>query len=154
MSIMKRSGMKFVRYWLPAIVFASLIFGLSSIPGDGLPQMPIDWKILPAWIANHPDKIAHGLFYSIFGWLCLRAVTGGTEIRFPLAAIISLLIASGYGASDECHQFFVPHRSCDIWDWVADSVGSSIAIAILYPIYSRKSRTGQSSRYDSIQSAV
>jgi VanZ family protein len=132
--------MIFLRYWLPLVTYALGIFGLSSIPGDGLPPMPLDISFLPEFIANNPDKIAHALMYGILGWLSLRAVARGANVAFPLAAILAFFIASTYGATDEFHQMFVPKRSSTVGDWVADSVGSFLAIAILYPIYSgRKS---------------
>lgn len=127
--------MIFLRYWLPLIGYMMVIFYLSSIPGDGFPPLPLDIHGLPELIANHPDKIAHAIIYGLLGWLSLRSVVRGAQVRLPRAAILAFLIASVYGATDEFHQMFVPKRSADIFDWIADSVGSFLAIALLYPIY-------------------
>jgi len=37
----------------------------------------------------------------------------------------SLLSAAFYGMTDEIHQYFVPGRSADPWDWLADTVGAN-----------------------------
>lgn len=130
--------MRSIRHWIPAILYAALIFVLSSIPGDGLPVIPFGLDFLPAWIARHPDKIIHAIEYGILGWLCLHAVARGSPLRFPAAALAALLLASAYGASDEWHQGFVPNRRCDVGDWMADTTGSLLAILILYRFYSRR----------------
>jgi VanZ family protein len=53
--------------------------------------------------------------------------------------MVTVIAAALYGASDEFHQYFVPHRSCDAADWAADLLGGSAA-AVLYYIYeSRRS---------------
>jgi VanZ family protein len=47
----------------------------------------------------------------------------------PLWAQITpaLLYCLLYGATDEIHQYFVPSRSCDIFDWFADATGALLA---------------------------
>ncbi len=137
--------MKLLHYWIPLFVFAALIFGLSSIPGDNIPPVPIQGDFFPSWIpqwltswiTSHPDKIAHGILYAVFGWLCLRTLTHGTRIPFPQAAVFAFIISIAYGATDEWHQYFVPKRACDFNDWLADVAGSLFAILVFYRIYSK-----------------
>lgn len=133
--------MKFARYWLPLLAYAGLIFGLSSIPGDGFPPVHLEGSLIPRVIAENPDKILHVVIYAILGWLTLRAVRMGSTLAF--AEIYTFLLVSTYGATDELHQFFVPKRSCDLWDWVADSVGGFIAILILSRLYAHRARLYQ-----------
>jgi VanZ family protein len=48
---------------------------------------------------------------------------------------ISVAIAALYGIIDEVHQYFVPGRESDVWDWLADSIGAvlgSLAILLLF----------------------
>ncbi|MBM2835248.1 MAG: VanZ like family protein [Candidatus Brocadiaceae bacterium] len=40
---------------------------------------------------------------------------------------LSIGIASLYGISDEFHQSFTPHRSVDVFDWLADTAGAVAA---------------------------
>jgi len=37
-----------------------------------------------------------------------------------------------YGATDEFHQYFVPNRSAEVQDWLADIFGAVIAAFIIY----------------------
>ena len=43
------------------------------------------------------------------------------------AALLALLITAAYGAFDEFHQSFTPTRSVDIFDWLADAAGGTLA---------------------------
>jgi VanZ family protein len=36
------------------------------------------------------------------------------------------MCASFYGLTDEFHQRFTVHRSCDIHDWYADTLGACV----------------------------
>lgn len=141
--------MRHFRAWFPAIVSAILIFIFSSIPGDVFPPITGDEGILPLWIENqcplwvihHPDKMVHVALYAIFGWLCFCAILQNRPTPFLQAAFLAFVITSLYGASDEWHQSFVPNRSCDFWDWIADCTGSLGAMGLLYPIYRKKDRS-------------
>ncbi len=70
------------------------------------------------------DKIAH---FSVYGLLATLLVRLG---RGPRSVVLALLATSLYGASDEWHQYFVPGRSCELGDWVADTLGGALAIAL------------------------
>ena len=48
------------------------------------------------------------------------------------AAVYAIAFSILFAISDEIHQHFTPSRECDLWDVVADSVGSSFAILISY----------------------
>jgi VanZ family protein len=70
------------------------------------------------------DKFAHFAVYGLLATLVCR-LSHGWQMAFW-----SLLVVSGYGASDEWHQSFVPGRSSDVRDWIADTAGAAIAIAL------------------------
>jgi VanZ family protein len=108
--------MKRVVRWVPAIAWASLIFFLSAQE-----TLPV---VLPF---NFADKVEHAGFYGIF---CALIIVGlGTLKRKHLIA--AAIITSLYGCSDEIHQMFVPGRSPDVLDWIADSVGASVTAYVL-----------------------
>jgi VanZ family protein len=44
---------------------------------------------------------------------------------------VSLVLSSLYGVSDEFHQSFVPGRTPDVHDWMADTWGAAMAILVL-----------------------
>jgi VanZ family protein len=82
---------------------------------------------------NVSDKVAHAFGYSLLGALIARAAAGG--FPRPLAshaAVLSVAMAVLYGASDEFHQRFVPGRSADVADLIADAVGATIAVAAVW----------------------
>ena len=66
--------------------------------------------------------------YGILSYLIIRALTG-SEVKWPRGKLIVLAVifATLYGASDEIHQIFVPARSADIFDFLADFIGASAA---------------------------
>jgi VanZ family protein len=106
---------KRVAAWLPSLLWASLIFYLSS--RSEMPEPSF-------WLPPFADKIVHAGLYAILAGLLYPAfrLGGFNPIR---AACLALLFASLFGATDEWHQSFVAKRSSDVWDWVADTVGAS-----------------------------
>ncbi len=114
----------FAWFQLPLFLWALAIFVASSIPGADFPDSPI---------FSH-DKILHFIVYFGFGYLLERALYN--QNRFPMLArhshLATLLIAVLYGASDEFHQFFVPGRTMDIFDLMADTTGAAVAIAVVW----------------------
>jgi VanZ family protein len=104
-----------MRAYLPALAWAALIIALSSRPS------------LPVSLESGSDKIAHFLAYAVFGWLIARA--------FAFAGIHALAaVAVGvlFGATDEWHQSFVPGRSAEVGDWVADSLGIVTGVSLYH----------------------
>jgi VanZ family protein len=47
--------------------------------------------------------------------------------------MLALISTSVYGATDEWHQAFVPLRTSDVRDWIADTTGGALAI-LLYAL--------------------
>ncbi len=95
------------------VLYAAGIFYLSSQPSPDIPP-PFPYF----------DKLVHFGLYTGFAFFVARAMAvqrGGVD-RFTIW--IAIVIASLYGASDEAHQYLVPTRSCDVWDWVMDLLGS------------------------------
>jgi VanZ family protein len=107
-----------VSLWLPPIVYMAVIFHLSS-ESQPLPQLTEH-----VW-----DKLLHTIEYAGLGVLFFRALFGeGLRIRAATAATIVLV--SSYGASDEWHQWFVPMRSSDVYDWLTDTLAGVIGAAV------------------------
>jgi len=70
------------------------------------------------------DKIAHFGFYGVAGFLFVlwRRETGaGAAAAVIWAAIFAALL----GAVDEVHQQWIPGRSMELLDWVADVAGGT-----------------------------
>jgi VanZ family protein len=110
-----------------AILWAALIFGLSSIPGSGFPAHP-----------NVLNVGAHFCEYLILAVLIALAFNSPNR-AFWKTALIALIIASLYGASDEVHQLFTPGRFSDPLDWVTDTLGALVgAAATIWILSARK----------------
>jgi VanZ family protein len=99
--------------WLPPILWASLIFYLSSIPQLEVTSEPV-WNFLTR-------KLAHIGEYAILGFLVSRALNW----RHPqLALVLSFL----YAVSDEWHQTLVPTRTGKVADLVFDLFGIILGV--------------------------
>ncbi len=108
--------MEGLRRWGPVVVWAAVIFVLSSIPGRSFPDI--------AGVVG-VDKLAHMGVFGVLGFLVARAVGGGGARAFLVAAIV----ASAYGAVDELHQQLTPGRDSSVWDFVADTLGGAVGAA-------------------------
>jgi len=76
-----------------------------------------------------PDKLQHAVEYFGFGVVVFRAVAGGLGAQVTAARVnATMLIVALYAISDELHQLFVPLRTADVRDVVADVAGGSIAL--------------------------
>jgi len=109
-----------VRVWGPAWATMVLIFVLSSISGLG----PIPGGV--------DDGVAHALQYAVLAALLLRGLAGarwrGVKVR---AAALAVLLATLYGVTDEAHQWFVPGRTAEVTDLVADAIGAAVAAGVI-----------------------
>jgi len=98
---------KFIILWLPVIIWAGLIFYLSSIP-DLKTGLETFWDIILR-------KMAHIVEYGILFLLLAKAMK--KPLIWPI--ILSIL----YAISDEFHQSFVPGRNMALLDVYFDSAG-------------------------------
>jgi VanZ family protein len=90
----------------------ALIFYVSSLHEAPLPQ-------------GVSDKSAHWLGYTGFSVTIVRALAGGLPRRISVrTAMVAVVIAVAYGASDEFHQMFVAGRSAELADLAADALGA------------------------------
>jgi VanZ family protein len=71
------------------------------------------------------DKLLHTSEYAVLAGLLGRALIG-EGIGYGRACVLAVLVASTYGATDEYHQWFVPMRTSDVRDWLADTIGAAI----------------------------
>lgn len=102
-----------IAFWRCVALFGiCLELWASSKPGNEV-GIPVPW-----------DKVVHGSAYAILAFtLCL----GAGKWRQRACWAVPLFIAL-FAASDEWHQSFVPGRSCDPKDWMADMTGTTLAV--------------------------
>lgn len=116
-----------VRQWGPPIFWAAFILLLTSIPGSDIPHVGF-------LSFRASDKLVHGTMYGIFAWQATRSLlrAGRPMIRTVLLVMLGIAL---FGALDEWHQQFIPGRSMELFDWMADLTGATIGtvVAILAP---------------------
>src|SRR5215470_5948965 len=94
--------------WLPPVLAMAIIYSFSASSNP-----------LPAVTAHVWDKLLHATAYAGLAVLFARALSA-EGFAGPVLLTMAILLTSGYGATDEYHQRFVPNRQSDVADWLAD----------------------------------
>lgn len=99
--------------WALAALWALVLFlqSSSSTAGSFLARFP-----------DGADKVAHAAAYGVLGAF-LTLATG----RIWLATLLAL----AFGVTDEFHQYFVPERSADLLDVLADGSGALLGASLV-----------------------
>ncbi len=108
---------------MPVVLYCSAIFIQSSFPS--LKPPGLDFKL--------SDKLLHLVVYLILFFLFFYSLNNQNKnIKLKEHALLfSLFFTIIYGASDEIHQYFVPYRDSDFFDWIADAIGAFLGLLIL-----------------------
>ena len=109
--------------WAPVLIWAAVIFGLSSIPS------------LSSGLGTWDEvlrKGAHITEYAVLGLLLLRALG-----RVAPALVIGI----AYAATDEVHQHFVSGRHSSPFDVAFDACGLALGLLLLLSVQSGRART-------------
>jgi VanZ family protein len=118
------------KFHFPFLLWLTIIFVQSSFPALELPEI----KIISA------DKLAHIGVYGLLAALCYVSLIHQDKVRFlqnnPL--LLTFLICTLYGASDEIHQYFVPNRDAEVYDWAADVTGVIIMVFLIKFYFEKK----------------
>ena len=145
---------RFVRYWMPAIVWMALIFLGST---DMLSAEHTSRFLVPLlrWIDPQISfaalnaiqlgirKLGHLTEYAILAALLWRALRGGTrwQMKMSILLLVAALACAIFAASDEFHQSFVPSRTASPTDVMIDICGALIGLAICLVFARRKRAT-------------
>ena len=96
---------------MPVAIYMAAIFYVSSLTDPPVPA--------------NSDKGLHWLAYLGLAVLVVRALVRGLPRRITAGvALAAIAITVGYGATDEVHQLFVPGRTGDVYDLMADAAGA------------------------------
>lgn len=137
------SGFAWLGAWWPAIVWAGVIFMMStdifSAEHTGAVLSPVLrwlWRGISEeqFDAIHYfiRKCAHFSEYFVFCLLIYRGVRGKrTGWRWSWG-FEALFLAAVYSALDEIHQAFVASRTASVYDSLLDSTGAFVAMAVLW----------------------
>jgi VanZ family protein len=101
--------------WLPATLYMALIWAVSSFE---IPPGPFD-------TFDFSDKLIHFCEFGGLGFLVAHATLRTWPDRAPLRTLaVAVLVTSAWGVLDELHQAFVPGRSAEGLDVLADFAGA------------------------------
>lgn len=115
-----------ITHWLPPFCWALLIFDLSSHSFADF-TLPFNF--------NNLDKLIHASIYGVLCFLFYRAfLQMQTSWWRENAVTLSFLFSILYGISDEIHQMFVPMRTPDVMDILADGMGAGLFLIGVWSI--------------------
>lgn len=121
----------FFYYHFPAIIYAVVVFLLSSVPGMNIPE----YKFLVS------DKIMHFMEYALFAILIFRSFSQlFHKQKFHYVIVVSSFFLILFALLDEYYQKYIPGRESDVADVILDVLGASL---ILFLLWMRKHRNNQ-----------
>jgi VanZ family protein len=127
-------------YWLPPLVWMSVIFFLSAQPD--LPHVP------GPWLDTLLKKVGHAVAYGLLAWFYLRVLQQYLEGRRSPAMLraVSAALAVVYAMSDEYHQTFVSGRNGNLLDVMIDGIGACVAMWLDWWMARRRALSGMDPR--------
>ncbi len=121
--------MKKLTYFLPALIFYLLVF-LFSAKDLGI-------QLNGGWL----DKIPHAFEFALLSVLLAIGFFKSLSASAQIKAVVTFSTGLSLGFLDEFHQSFVPGRTADVRDILADAVGVACGILVyLYLVKRRKRR--------------
>lgn len=109
--------------WLPPILWAVMIFKFSS------GRVPVASQVY--WQDFIVKKTGHVILFSTLSVLIYRGLVG-EGLNRKKAAILAVITAFLYGASDEFHQMYTQGREARIRDVLIDGTGAGLITFIVY----------------------
>ena len=108
--------------YIPLTLYWVILFIFTSLPASRVPDVGVN------------DKIEHYTAFFILGCLLILMFyyQDGSKFWKKHFNLGTLFLGMFYGAFDELHQKYVPGRSCDLYDWIADTCGILIAIGFMF----------------------
>jgi hypothetical protein len=112
------------QYYWPAVAgCAAFIFYLSSMPD---PE-----ALIPLLLVSQGDKVGHFMAYGVLTlllFLAFRYSSGPGAAEYP--TVLTTLASSSFGLLCEWYQFYLPFRSADVGDLLANAFGSFFVIVM------------------------
>lgn len=117
--------MKKLKYWIPSILYALVIFFLSSRQRISIThQFIFDFAIF---------KSIHMIEYAIFFLINYRAFFNTLNNK-SYARLGAFFITIIYALSDELHQTFIPTREGKLRDIGFDTIGVCLALIFVWKL--------------------
>lgn len=138
---------RFLKYWLPVILWMIVIFGASTDLGTTKNTSRFIGPALHWLFPNIADataehvqfavrKSSHAIEYAILSllfWRARRKSNANEPRRWSWrAAGCAILFCATYAATDEFHQTFVAARQGSPWDVLLDTSGATFGMVALW----------------------
>ena len=135
----------FLKYWLPVIVWMTIIFAGSTDVLSSQHTSRIIGPLLRWLIPTISDdavravqavvrKGSHVTEYAVLAllfWRALRKPMKNDPRPWSRREAALVVFWSGlYAATDEFHQLFIPSRGASVWDVLLDMLGASIGLLL------------------------
>jgi len=114
------------KHFLPAYVFAGLIFIGSSISTKGLSKIRRMHELL------HIVFSEYSLHFFGFGIFAILLAWGYYKKKSPFLLIRAGLLAFCFGSLIEIYQYFLPYRDFSLVDVAIDSAGIVLASGLFW----------------------
>jgi len=108
--------------WLPVLIWAGLIFYLSSIPNLAVGEGTVDFLT---------RKPAHIIEYALLFGLIWRALQGSLVATVRTLYFSAAVFTFLYAVTDEIHQMLVPSREGKLYDLGFDLLGIFLGAVLL-----------------------
>ncbi len=137
---------RFFLYWFPALLWMGVIFFLSTDMGSSShtslilepllrwlkPDISAETLEQAHYLVRKGAHISEYALLAILWWRVLAHVHAEGVIRPAwFCALIALLIATAYAATDEYHQTFVASRGASVHDVMIDASGALLGVALV-----------------------
>ena len=126
-AVSRRDLRGYAWYVAPAVAYAAAIFVGGSLHVSAAPKVA------------HGDKIVHALAFAGMALLAYRAVRFQWSTTTRTAQLVwGAAVSGALGGLLEIYQAFIPFRSADVLDWLADLVGAAIAMGVAHLMLRRR----------------
>ena len=141
-------------WWVPVIIWAGLIFYMSTRTFGSSFSNHILAEILSSLhvrVSHHTfyllatgfRKLGHFSEYAIFSIFLYHALGDDHRSAWnPRKALACILLAALYSLTDEFHQRFVPDRGPSIVDCGFDTIGATLGMLVVYVFGDKRVKTG------------
>lgn len=112
--------------WAAAVAWALLIEALVLWPAPPEVLQPLSFIGF--------DKVVHAALFGVLAVLSARARRAQGRSAWPVVVFVAL-----YGAFTEVEQAFIPSRSMELGDFLADTAGAVIGLGV-FAVWAQKRR--------------
>jgi len=118
MRVIFKTSQKFVRYWLPVIIWTFAILAVSTLPGK---------TVASAGNIPYSSVLAHFAEFLVFSFLLHRALAN-EKLSTKSALILTLIASFAFSVLTEILQLNIPGRVFDYNDILTNDLGALAGI--------------------------